>query len=309
MKKCVVIYNKFSGKKKKYNFLVSFEKILNEHDYEVKFITSNYKGHIIEIVNELDDNVDLVLSLGGDGTFNESMRGNFKRNNRLVLAHIPMGTTNDVGKMFGYEKDPLKNLEMLLDGTVRKMDICTINGEPFIYVAGFGKFMNIPYETKRKSKKKFGYLAYVFNGVKNFFGPTNLVDITFTINGEEYNGLYSFLAVTNATRIAGMKIYEDIKLDDNKFEVLLCNIKKRKDILKSLTYLRKTDITHVPGFYFYKGNNLKITFNEIQDITWCMDGEEYNIHSNEVELKIDNDTRIMMPNKNLKELFTKEKDG
>ena len=106
-----------------------------------------------------------------------------------------------------------------------------------------------------------------------------------------------------------MKIYEDIKLDDNKFEVLLCNIKKRKDILKSLTYLRKTDITHVPGFYFYKGNNLKIKYNEIQDITWCMDGEEYNIHSNEVELKIDNDTRIMMPNKNLKELFTKEKDG
>ena len=310
MKKCVVIYNKHSGKTKKYDFIEEYTKILNDNDYEVEFVTSNYKGHVIDIVSELPNDTDLALSIGGDGTFNESMRGNFKREKRLVLAHIPMGTTNDVGKMFGYEKDRIKNLKMLMEGTTRKIDICTINGEPFIYVAGFGKFMNIPYETKRKAKKRFGYLAYVFNGVKNFFGPTNLHDLTFTVNGEEYNGLYSFLAVTNATRIAGMKIYDDIKLDDNKFEVLLCNIKKRKDILKSLKYLRKTDITHVPGFYFYRSDCIKIRFNEENDIKWCMDGEEFDVHTNEVEIKIDPDTYIMMPNKNLGELFSsKKKNG
>lgn len=309
MKKCVVIYNKFSGKKKKYDFLDTYKKMLNEHDYEVEFVTSNYKEHVIEIVNKLDDNTDLVLSLGGDGTFNESMRGNFKRKKRLVLAHIPMGTTNDVGKMFGYEKDPVKNLEMLLNGTTRKMDICTINGEPFIYVAGFGKFMNIPYETSRKNKKRLGYLAYVLNGVKNFFRFTKLHDITYSLNGEEFNGLYSFLAVTNATRVAGMKLFDDIKLDDNKFEILFCNIKKRKDIIKSLMYLRKTDITHVPGFYFHKTDSLKIRVNDEKNLTWCIDGEEFDIHSNEVEIKIDNNTEIMMPNKNLDELFKNKKDG
>lgn len=308
MKRCVIIYNKHSGKSKKNNFIDDFKTILNKYNYEVEVITSNYKGHVIDIVKNLTDDVDLVLSVGGDGTFNESMRGNFKRKKRLVLAHIPIGTTNDVGKMFGYSKDSINNLEMLMNGTTKQIDICTINNEPFIYVAGFGKFMNIPYETKTKSKKKFGYLAYVFNGVKNFLGPTKLHDITITINNEEYNGLYSFLAVTNATRIAGMKIYDDIKLNDNKFEVLLCNIKKRKDILKSLTYLRKTDITHVPGFYFYKSDSIKIRFNDEKDIPWCMDGEEFDIHNNEVEIKIDKNTKIMMPNKNVSELFTKGKE-
>ena len=163
MKKCVVIYNPNSGKKNKSNFIDKFKQILNANNYNVDFICSKYQGNIVEIVSSLEDNIDLVISLGGDGTFNESMRGNFKRNKRLVLAHIPVGTTNDVGKMFGYGKNIINNLNLLMSGKVVNIDICTIDNEPFVYVAGFGKFMNIPYETSRSSKKKIGYLAYLVN--------------------------------------------------------------------------------------------------------------------------------------------------
>ena len=306
MKKCVVLYNKHSGKKNKKDFLEEFIKILKDNNYETEVIYSKYKGHIIELVENLENDTDLVISIGGDGTFNESMRGNFKREKRLLLAHIPLGTTNDVGKMFGYGKDPIKNLKLLMNGVVRKMDICTINKEPFIYVAGFGKFMNIPYETSRKTKKKLGYLAYVLNATKNFFKFTKLHDVTYVIDNEEYNGLYSFMVITNATRIAGMKIFDNIKLDDNKFEILFCNIKKRKDIIKSLMYLRKTDITHVPGFYFHVSNNIKIIVNDEKGLPWCLDGEKYDVVENEIDIAIDRNTSIMLPKENLEELFTKK---
>ena len=307
MKKCVVIYNKHSGKKVKKDFLEEFEKILRENDYEPTIKYSKYKGHIVEIVKKLSDKTNLVISIGGDGTFNESMRGNFKREKRLVLAHIPLGTTNDVGKMFGYGKDPIKNLKLLMSGVQKKMDICTINKEPFIYVAGFGKFMNIPYDTSRKTKKKFGYLAYVMNAVKNFFMFTKLHDVTYEINGEKYSGLYSFLVITNATRIAGIKIFDDIKLDDNQFEILFCNIKKRRDIIKSLIRIRKTDISHVPGFYFHSSNNLKIIVNDEKSLPWCLDGEKYEVVGNEIEIGIDNNTTIMLPKNKINDLFKKNK--
>lgn len=306
MKKCVVLCNNHSGKKNKGKYLNEFKTILKKYDYDAKFIESEYKAHIVDIVKDLDDDIDLVISIGGDGTFNEAVRGNFKRKKRLVLAHIPMGTTNDVGKMLGYVKDPIKNMELLMNGVVEKIDICTINDSPFIYVAGFGKFMNIPYETKRKTKRVFGYAAYLFNGVKNFFKFTKMHDITYEINGETYSGLYSFLAITNATRIAGVKIFDNIKLDDGKFEVLFCNIKKRKDIIKSLIRLRKTDITHVPGFYFHSSDKLKITVNDEKDLPWCLDGEKYNIEENEIEIKIDQNTKIMLPKSNIEELFKKK---
>ena len=306
MKKCVLLCNNHSGKKKKNDYLDEFIKILKENDYTPEVIESKYKAHIVDIVEKLKNDIDLVISIGGDGTFNEAMRGNFKRKKRLVLAHIPMGTTNDIGKMFGYEKDPIKNLKLLMNGEIANIDICTINKIPFIYVAGFGKFMNIPYETKRKSKKKFGYLAYVFNGVKSFFRFTKMHDITYEINGETYSGYYSFLAVTNATRIAGVKIFDNIKLDDGKFEMLFCTIKKRKDIIKSLIRLRKTDITHVPGFYFHSSSNLKIKVNDEKELPWCLDGEKCDIDTNEIEIKIDSNTKMMIPKKNLKELLTKK---
>ena len=169
MKKCVVIYNPSSGKRVKYKFLPQFETILNKYGYEAKIIYTEYRGHATEIVKNLE-HVDLVLSVGGDGTFNESVTGNFLRKDRLVCAHIPCGTTNDIGIMMGYGKNMINNLKMTLDGVVKNVDICLINGNPFIYVAAIGKFTNIPYETPRNLKKKIGYLAYLSEGVKSFFG-------------------------------------------------------------------------------------------------------------------------------------------
>lgn len=304
MKKCVVIYNPYSGKKNKEKFLKQFLEILKEKEYDATLYYSKYKGHIIELVKNLEDDINLVISLGGDGTFNEAMRGNFRRKKRLVLAHIPVGTTNDVGKMFGYGKNIIKNLYMLLDGEVKNIDICTINKEPFVYVAGFGKFMNIPYETSRNSKKKLGYLAYAINIFKDFFKFIRLHDITYEIDGEEYNGLYSFMIASNATRIAGFShVFYDVKLNDSKFEVLLCNIKKRKHIIKSLYYLRKTDITHVPGFYFHKTDKIKIKVNDGRKLIWCVDGEKFDNITDEIEIAIDKNVQIMIPKVNLDELF------
>lgn len=304
MKKCAVIYNPCSGKKHKKEFLEEFFKILSENGYEYHLYVSKYKGHIVEIVENLEDDTDLVISLGGDGTFNESMRGNFKRKNRFVLAHIPLGTTNDVGKMFGYGRDVIDNLKLLMNGVVKNVDICTIGDVPFVYVAGFGKFMNIAYETNGVAKKKLGYTAYLINALKNLLKFTNMYEISYVIDDEEYNGLYSFMLVANATRIAGIKnIFENVKLNDSKFEIIFCNLRKRKDILKTLYYLRKTDISHVPGFYFHKTDNIKIKFKEDKKAYWCMDGEKFELQKNEVEIKVDKNVKIMLPKTNIDDLF------
>ena len=307
MKKCVVIYNPNSGKKLRKYFLATFIDILLNKDYVPEVIFSKYRGHITKIVEELE-NPDLVISIGGDGTFNESMTGNLRRKERLLLAHIPVGTTNDVGVMFGYGKDIIKNLKMLLDGVEKNIDICTINNKPFVYVAGFGKFMNVPYETSRNLKKRYGHMAYLMEGVKEFNHTTKLYDITYEVDGESYSGLYSFCVISNATRIAGINDFiKDVKLDDNKFEVLLCNITKKKDIVKSLYYLTSNDITKVPGFYFHKVSSMKIKFNDDQKRNWCIDGEKLDDDSGTYEIKVLRNVRLLIPKKNVKNLFSGEK--
>ena len=117
MKKCAIIYNPNSGKKISFNIMPQYEKMLNKYGYNVDVFYTKYKGHAKEIVKCLEY-VDLVLSMGGDGTFNEVISGNYERCDRLVCAHIPIGTTNDIGTMMGYGKNMLNNFHyvaVLLD--------------------------------------------------------------------------------------------------------------------------------------------------------------------------------------------------
>lgn len=303
MKKCTVVYNPISGKKIKYDFLPKFKQILNDNDYEVEIITTEYKGHAIEIIKKLPYR-DLVISIGGDGTFNEAVTGNYQREEKLVLAHLPVGTTNDIGKMFGYGKNIIENLKITLKGTVKNVDICLINGRPFVYVACLGKFAEVPYETPRELKKKLGYFAYIREGIKSLFQKTNLTEVTYEINGEKYHGLFSFIIISSANRIAGInKFYKDVKLDDNKFEVLLCNINRKKDIIKSFYFLTMHDATKVPGIYIYKTDNIKLRLGDIPKKDWCIDGEELNDKRLTYDISIYNEMKMLVPSKNVKNLF------
>lgn len=306
MKKAVVIVNLHSGmKKKKKEDLESFAKIFDKYQYEVEIFKTKYAHHATEIIEGLPDNIDLVISMGGDGTFNEIVTGNLNRKNRLVLSHIPYGTTNDVGAMFSLGKNKEKNLNSILSGDIKKIDMCSINDHIFVYVAGFGKFMNVPYETPRKLKKQIGYFAYLIEGVKDFFRyKTRLYDLTYEVDGIKQRGLYSFILISNANRIAGIKnFYKDVKLDDKKFEVLFCNIQTKKDVVRSLFGLRTTDITRIPGFYFYKTDNLKITFHDKLRKPWCLDGEEYPDKDLIYEIKVVPDIEMLLPKKVSKGLF------
>ena len=307
MKKCLVVYNPYSGKYNKEVTLPKIEKILNEYDYSVIIEKTKYKGDATSIVANIDK-CDLVVSIGGDGTFNEVMTGNFMRKDRIVLCHLPSGTTNDVGGMWGYGKNMLNNLKLALNGKVKRIDICTINDKPFVYSAGFGKFMNIPYETPRELKKRIGHLAYIREGARDFFRKVKLYDITYEVDNEKYRGLFSFALITNANRVAGINnFYKDIKLDDNKFEVLLCNITKLKDIIKTLYFFALYDASKIPGFYFYQTDNIKIKFNSPLKKPLCIDGESFDDMSGSYNIKIDHDVYVLMPSKNINNLFVNDK--
>lgn len=307
MKTCVLIFNPNSGRVLRAKFIKEYKQILIKYGYAPRIIGTQYRGHAKEIVSHLDK-VDLVISMGGDGTFNEIMSGNLARRNQLVLAHIPVGTTNDLGAMFGYGKDTRQNLISLLNGVIKEMDIGSINGQPFVYVAGFGKFMQISYETPRKLKKAYGHTAYLMEGLKDFFRPTKLYKLSYKINGIEKKGYYSFMLITNANRIAGVNnLYKNVKLDDNQLEVILCNFRKRIDILRVLAMLTVTDISKISGMEFYKTDHIEIKFDNYPKKAWCIDGEKLDRAVLKYDIKNIRNVKVMMPKKNVERNFVNKK--
>lgn len=304
MKKCVIIYNKKSGKVKPSTLINSFYKIIEDYGYELEVITTKKKGHATTIMEELPNNIDLVIAAGGDGTFNEAIRGNIKRKKKLLMAHLPLGTTNDVGTMYGFSKDYKIDLELILTGVKKNIDIIMLNGNPFVYVAAFGNFINVTFDTPKKWKERFGRLAYILFGFTELKERIKRHYLKYTVDGKEHEGKYSYIFITNSNRIGGVdNIYPDIKLDDNKFEVLLCTIKNKAEILRSLYLMKNKGIENVPGCEYYCTSNFKIEFDEVPQFSWGLDGEEFKSDTNTFEFTVNKDISILLPEYNIDKLF------
>ena len=305
MKKCVVIINPKSGDSKGIREVKKIETIIENYNYDVKIILTEYRGHAKEIMKNLDNDIDLVISVGGDGTFSEVMNGNLERNKRIVLAHLPVGTTNDIGHMYGLGNNLYTNLKLILEGTIKKVDVGLINNHAFTYVASYGKFMDIPYKTPQELKRRLGYLAYILEVVKRIFQHIPKYKINFYINGEKHTGKYTFIIISNANRIAGINnFYNDIKLDDDKLEVMFCSLNKKIDILKAFYTLKTSDVKYISGVEIYEVNNLKIEFLD-KVKPWCTDGEEFKSKSLVYQFDLKNDIEMLIPNKNIDKLFLK----
>ena len=243
MKKCVIIMNKQSGKKKKITTHQVFYDILRKYGYETEIIFTKAKGDAEKIIQGLDKSVDLVLSGGGDGTLNEIVSGNLKRHQPLTIAPLPMGSTNDVGNMYGLDRGIYENLEAILKGKAKKIDVCYINDTPFVYVACLGDYIDMAYATPRSLKEKYGKLAYIIFGAKRLLNKLHHYDIRFKVDGKEYEGTYSFIFISNSSRIAGMPdVYYDVKLDDKMFEVALANPKNKGELIKLFALINTLDV-------------------------------------------------------------------
>ena len=307
MKTCTIICNLYSGKGMKLKELHNLVPLFEKYGYKPDIYITEYQGHAKEITKKLKY-TDLVVSIGGDGTFNEVISGNFARKEQLVITHLPVGTTNDVGVMFGLSKNMRQNVISVLKGEIKQVDIGIINKHPFMYVAAFGMLVAVTYETPRKLKKAWGYLAYAYRAVKEIFKKPRVYEIEYTIDNIKYTGAYSLILVSNATRIAGFNdVHKDVKLNDDKLEIALFKKTKANDILSSVIKLKLDGIDKVPGIEFHRASNIKIKFLKEPKKHWSIDGEELLDDNKDINISVDKQIPMLLPKKNIDKLFINDK--
>ena len=305
MKKCAIVYNPESGKASDKRDIKSLPDLLEINGYETMLCPTKGPKDAINIVRELDDDIDLVICAGGDGTLNEGITGDLQRKNKLLISQIPVGTVNDVGTMYGYTKNMKVNTQMLLSGTKKNVDVCLINNNPFVYVACIGSYVDVSYNTPRNLKKKYGRLGYLFNALSEFNKDSvKQFDLTYEVDGIKKSGTYSFIFITNTNRMGGIfNIYDDIKLDDDMFEVVLCSVKNKAELIKVGTTVLTTKIKNMPGIEYFKTNNFKVTFDKVPP-SWVIDGEEYKHKEKEFKFSINKEINMLVPSKNVVKLFS-----
>ncbi len=273
MKKMVFIINPFSGKVKIKPVLLDVLRIFNEAGYMVQVLTTLYRGHATEIARTVSDDADIIVASGGDGTLNEVITGLLKSGKSVPVGYIPTGSTNDFAKTLEISSDCKVAAKTILDGSPFAIDIGDFNHERyFSYIASFGVFTAVSYNTSQNFKNIFGHLAYVFEGVKDI---TKIVSyhVKTVVDGVELEGDYIFGSVTNTTSVGGIvKLNSEmVKMNDGLFEVVLVKTPKSLNGFTNIINGLTTSNFEGEAFDFIKGKNVVMTFE--QDMDWSIDGE------------------------------------
>ncbi len=217
---------------------------------------------------------DYIFCSGGDGTLNEVMCGMMQAEHKLPIGYIPSGSTNDFAKSIGIPRGILKAAQSALDGSPRSFDIGMVNDRSFNYIAAFGAFTDVTYETSQSVKNVFGPAAYIFNSLKKF---TNIQEfpMRITCDGQVFEDAFAFGMITNTASVGGFLNIKDFCFDDGMFEVALLKRPETPiEIQKTISFLK--DIRDVPDdakSIYLRASDITIELLEDADVPWTIDGE------------------------------------
>ena len=103
--------------------------------------------------------VDVIVSMGGDGTFREVLNG--ANPDECCLAVLPTGTGNVLAGELGLSGNPLENLEHLVGGAVIDFDVGICNDEKFAAVFGAGIDAEVVRRVEARRQRHMSQLGYV----------------------------------------------------------------------------------------------------------------------------------------------------
>ena len=163
------IYNPRAGKAMIKSHLLDIIDVFTKGGYEVTVHPTQARMDATNVVLQKAKGYDLIVCSGGDGTMDEVVTGMLQLDKKIPIGYIPAGSTNDFARSLRISNDMVKAAKEIVDGRFYPCDAGRFNDNYFIYVAAFGLFTDVSYQTKQAMKNVLGHLAYVLEGTKRLF--------------------------------------------------------------------------------------------------------------------------------------------
>ena len=203
-KKMLFVFNPKAGKGKIKTHLLDIVDIFSSHNYEIIIRSTQAPRDAYEKAKEYADSVDLIVCSGGDGTLDEVVTGIMEVDSSVPIGYIPAGSTNDFANSLFMPKNMIRVAEMIMAEELYHCDIGRFNQKTFAYVAAFGLFTDVSYETDQDLKNVLGHVAYVLEGVKRLF---DIKSYHMKVSSEEVQVEDDFIVgmITNSRSVGGFK--------------------------------------------------------------------------------------------------------
>lgn len=284
MKRLLLIMNPAAGTKKANPHLVEILSTFGRAGYACLSFMTQKRGDGTELAAQYAAHADLVVCIGGDGTFNEVISGIVQSGAKTPVGYIPAGSTNDFAASLGLSKNVIQAAQDIVAGRPQAYDVGRFQDRCFTYVASFGAFTKTSYATSQSVKNALGHLAYVLGGLKEL-SSMRPYHVALTLDdGIRMEGDYLFGAVSNSTSVGGILTLDPdiVDMNDGRFELLLVKYPENAAELAEMVMALTSQNYDSPALIFRPARKLLVEADPSMD--WTLDGE-FAKGSETVEIK------------------------
>lgn len=272
-KKVLVLINPNSGKKNSKESVLDALNVFSANNYQMEIYLSQKPMDVTHYIEENGKRFDVVAVFGGDGTLNEATNGLMKLKHKPVISYFPTGTMNDFGTNFGLTNDMKQCANIACEEHIESFDVGKMNSRYFNYVAGFGAFCNVSYETKQELKKQIGNLAYIIKAIHEI---PNLhpYHVKMNLDGKVFEKDLMFGLIINGNRVAGFEMVEqaDNTFKDGLFDIIL--VEHTPNPLELYNYPLGVLHPELNMKYVERYQAKSIIIESQEKLAWTLDGEE-----------------------------------
>jgi diacylglycerol kinase (ATP) len=213
-----VILNPAAGRRRGARRLAIYRKLLEQTLGDVTFGVTSRAGEEGELCGRaVDEGYDVVVAVGGDGTWSHVAHRLLASGRRdVALGILPSGTGNDFGRNFGYDpRSPAEAVRVLADGHTRAVDVGLVASpsspdqdggvlEPrhFLNVVGFG-FDIAVIDAASKARFLKGELLYKVTALQQLFRFDGFGVRLEPSGAEAREGMHLMLTVSNGRYFGG----------------------------------------------------------------------------------------------------------
>ena len=231
MRHILAIANPTSGRGGAKQALPEIERRFRDAGFDITVRETRKRGDAERLAAEATDG-DLIVAVGGDGTFNEVANGAPRS---VPLYQIPFGTANLIASEFGMPRRIEDAVRGVTAGTVRDLDVVEVRaGESVrrcVIVAGAGFDAAVVREVSqirgRRARGTIGMATYVLPIVKAAFGYA-MPAIEVSIDGAKLADTATSVLVCNGRRYGGpFTVAPEAKPDDGLLDAVVIKGRSR----------------------------------------------------------------------------------
>lgn len=274
MKKVKFIINPSSGRQTMERKIDNLSKLLLDDGYLVgKYFTEKKNDAMNETIRTCEQDFDIIIVCGGDGTVNEVVKGIATSKNKIPLAIMASGTVNDFANYLDIPKNVNEFFDMIKNEKIIDIDIGKVNEDYFVNVAAGGLLTNVGYQVQPEVKAILGRMAYYLEGIRElasqYIEPikVNIISDEFTREDE----ILLFI-VSNSSSIGGFKrLAPEADVLDGLLDVLIIEKSSPTDLANIFLNILSGEHINHPNVKYFKTKSILIDSKE--DIPIDIDGE------------------------------------